>query len=85
MQYNLYDAIGNLGVALIIISYLLLQLNKLDSKNILYSLANAFGALFVIISLTDNFNLSAFIIEAFWMIISFVGIFKNFNSATAEK
>ncbi len=83
MTYNLYDFIGNIGVALIVISYLLLQLNKLHGSSILYSSANALGALFVIVSLTDEFNLSAFIIESFWLAISLIGVIKNFKrSAT---
>jgi len=76
MNYGFFDFIGNIGVALIIVSYLLLQLNKIDSKNIFYSLANGIGALFVIVSLTDSFNLSAFVIETFWLAISLVGVFK---------
>jgi len=74
VHYNFIDLLGNIGVAFIIVTYLLLQLNKMDSKGILYSSLNALGALFVIISLIQNFNFSAFIIEGFWLIISLIGL-----------
>lgn len=79
-MYTIYDFIGNIGVFLIITAFLLLQLNKIKSENIYYSLMNLFGAAFVIISLINNFNFSAFIIEAFWIIISFIGIVKYFRN-----
>ena len=83
MSYSLYDIVGNLGVVLIVGSYLLLQINKVKSSSLSYSLMNLFGASFVIISLIENFNLSAFVIEAFWIGISFIGIvnyLRNKNS-----
>ena len=80
MTYSLFDLVGNVGVFLIIISYLLLQLNKIKSKDITYSAMNLIGATFVIISLIENFNMSAFVIEVFWVGISFVGIVNYFKN-----
>ncbi|MBK8945691.1 MAG: hypothetical protein IPM32_10545 [Ignavibacteriae bacterium] len=79
-MYTIYDFIGNVGVFLIITAFLLLQLNKIKSENIYYSLMNLFGATFVIISLINNFNFSAFIIEAFWIIISLIGIVNFYRN-----
>jgi len=76
MGYTFSDFVGNFGVFLIIFSYLLLQLDKLSSSNLVYSIMNFFGASFVIYSLIDNFNLSAIIIEIFWVAISLIGIIK---------
>lgn len=76
MNYSVYDFIGNIGVFLIIFSYLLLQTGKIISSDIRYSLMNALGASLVIISLAENFNMSAFVIEAFWVAISLIGILK---------
>jgi len=80
MNYSLYNFIGNPGVFLIIFSYLLLQLKKIDSSGIPYSLINLFGALFVIILLIENFNMSAFVLEVFWVAISFVGVYNFFKN-----
>jgi hypothetical protein len=78
MSYSVYDFLGNVGVFLIIISYLLLQLNKLESKDIKYSAMNFLGASLVIVSLIENFNMSALVIEVFWVGISIFGIVKYF-------
>jgi hypothetical protein len=76
MKYGLFDFVGNIGVAIMIVTYLLLQLNRLDSNAPTYSLLNAFGAALVILSLSVNFNLSAFIMEVFWVLISLIGIYR---------
>jgi len=85
MSYSLFDFIGNIGVFLIIISYLLLQLNKIKSSQILYSIMNFIGAFLVIISLIENFNMSAFVIEVFWVGISFIGIINYFRKRSLSK
>ena len=60
-----FDLAGFIGVVMIVIAYLLLQLDKLPSSSLSYSLLNAAGALLIIISLIFKFNLSAFIVEVF--------------------
>lgn len=76
MNYSWYDLIGLAGVILIVIAYLLLQLGKLPSSAPSYSLLNALGALLVMISLFFDFNLSAFLMEAFWFLISLFGLLR---------
>lgn len=71
-----YDIIGTLGVALIIVTYVLLQTEWVRSEELKYSLLNAVGALLIIISLCYSFNLPAFIVEFFWLLISLFGIGK---------
>ena len=88
MGYTWYDFIGNVGVFLLLAAYLLLQLNKISSAQILYSLLNAIGAALILVSLIFEFNLSAFAIEFFWLLISMVGIVNYFRakkrSSTAQ-
>jgi hypothetical protein len=76
MTYGVLDAVGIIGVIMLMVTYLLLQLNKLQSNALAYSLLNAIGALLIIFSLLVNFNLSAFLMEAFWVLISLIGIFR---------
>lgn len=85
MNYTFLDLLGNIGVLLIILAYLLLQINKLSSSTLLYSVMNLFGASLVIVSLVEDFNLSAFIIEAFWVLISLIGIFNYSIKNTKNK
>jgi len=77
MGYGWHDLMGNIGVAVIVLSYLALQLERVDSRSIRYSMLNGVGALLVIFSLMFEFNLSAFIIEAFWVLISVLGIIRR--------
>ena len=75
-----FDLTGFIGVLLIIVAYLLLQLDKLPSSSPSYSLLNAAGALLIIVSLIFQFNLSAFIMEVFWLLISLLGLTKSLVS-----
>ena len=84
MKYGLTDFLGNIGVVLIIIDYLLLQLNRISSNSLSYSLLNAAGASLIIISLIFNFNLAAFIMEATWVLISLFGLYRYFRSPATE-
>ena len=79
MKYGLLDLVGNVGVVVLMIAYLMLQLNKLSSAGLAYSLLNAVGASFIIVSLVVDFNLSALLMEVFWVLISFVGIYRYFR------
>jgi len=69
-----HDAVGGLGAALIVLTYLLLLLERLDARGLGYSFLNGSGAALVIFSLMYEFNLSAFLIELFWLLISLLGL-----------
>ena len=49
MKYDFLDLIGNVGVVVLIITYMLLQLHKLSSDGLAYSLLNAIGASLIIV------------------------------------
>ena len=76
MNFNLFDVAGFVGVLLIVIAYLLLQLDKLPSSSMSFSLMNAAGSLLIMVSLVFKFNMSAFLIEVFWFLISLLGLTK---------
>ncbi len=80
MDYSWFDLVGNVGVLLMVIAYLLLQLEKMFSAAVSYLLLNAVGAVLVMISLTFRFNLSAFLMEAFWLVISLYGLGKSLRA-----
>ncbi len=80
MHFHLFDLAGFIGVLLIVVAYLLLQLDKLPSSSPRYSLLNAAGALLIMVSLIFAFNLSAFIVEAFWFLISLLGLWRSLIS-----
>lgn len=83
MDYSWFDLIDNVGVLLMVVAYLLLQLEKLSGSALSYLLLNAVGAVLVMISLMFRFNLSAFLMEAFWLLISLYGLAKPLLSRRA--
>ena len=76
MTYAWYDILGTLGVTLIILTYILLQLDRIRSEQLRYSLLNAAGASLILMSLYFSFNFPSFIVEFFWLLISLFGIGK---------
>lgn len=82
MNYGLIDFVGNIGVVIIVVAYLLLQLDKLRSSDLSYSVSNAVGASLIVASLIVNFNLSALLMEVFWVLISCIGIGRHFRLKT---
>ena len=85
MNFHLSDMVGFIGVLLIVVAYLLLQLDKLPSSSPKYSLLNAGGALLIIVSLIFAFNLSAFIVEVFWFLISLMGLWRSLSGGKHSK
>ena len=74
MTYEWHDFVGNLGVLLVLGTYLLVQLGRMDIRRPTYSISNALGAVLIIVSLLQNFNLSSFVIEIAWLAISLLGL-----------
>ena len=78
MQYAWYDFVGSIGVFTIILTYVLLQTERLKSESLPYSLLNGAGAALIAFSLLYSFNFSAFVVELLWVLISIYGIAKYF-------
>lgn len=78
MQYAWYDIIGSIGVGIIILTYIFLQLERIKSDSLIYSLLNGLGAALIVFSLLYSFNFSAFVVESLWVLISIYGIVKYF-------
>lgn len=82
-----HDIIGTAGATIILVSYFLLQTERLSATDLSYSVLNGLGAALILISLSVDFNLSAFIVEAFWLAISLLGVvryYHNKNGAPQE-
>ncbi len=83
MIYNSHDVIGIVGVVLVLVAYLLLQLQRLSAIRPPYLIANALGAFLILVSLMNEFNLSAFAIETAWLLISVYGLVRYFTKASS--
>ena len=78
------DIIGVCGVSIVVVTYMLLQIDKIDAKGFWYSFFNAFGSILILYSLTYNWNLASFIIEFFWIAISLFGLWKWYTKTTKK-
>ena len=78
MTYDWHDIVGTLGVAIILVAYVLLQIERMRSDAALFSLMNAVGAVMILVSLWYEFNFASFLMEFFWLVVSLFGIGKYF-------
>jgi phosphoglycerol transferase MdoB-like AlkP superfamily enzyme len=78
-----HDWAGYIGVALVLLAFLLLQARKLHGNGLVFQLMNVLGALGVMLSLLFGaFNASAFFMQVAWLLI---GIYGIFNSARVRR
>jgi|TARA_B100001093_G_C26529049_1_gene885186 hypothetical protein len=73
------DLIGLIGVALLIVTYALLQLDRINPKGFWYSFNNLLVAILVTVSLVYTPNLASIVIEVFWFLISLYGVVMFFK------
>lgn len=78
MNFAWYDIVGSIGVGTIILTYVLLQTERIRSESLIYSLLNGSGAGLIAFSLLYSFNFSAFVVEVLWILISIYGIIRYF-------
>lgn len=79
------DHIGIIGVFLTLIAYGALSIGKMDSESLSYSLLNLIGSWLILVSLMFSWNLSSVIIEAAWIMISFIGIYRYYIARKRNK
>lgn len=73
---SLTDAAGLVGVATMTFAYAAAQVGKLDPVKAPSLAMNFGGACLVILSLTRDFNLSAFLMEAIWALVALFGLVR---------
>lgn len=71
-----FNVIGIIGVILVLLAYLLLQIDRLQQDSITYSAMNLVGSFLILISLFYTWNLASGIIEIAWLLISLFGVSK---------
>ncbi len=71
------DAVGLVGVCLFLVQWLYLQMGKITINNVNFQLPSIYGSVFIIHSLVFQFNLSAFVMEVFFLASTFFGLYRN--------
>lgn len=80
MNLEWYDYIGMAGTLIILGAFFLLQAGKLSGNGFVYQLLNLLGAVGILASLYNKFNLSVFLLEIAWIIVSLYGMFRSFRT-----
>ena len=70
------NIVGIVGVAMVLSAYAALQLQKIDSRTVAYSLLNTIGSILILISLCYSWNLASGIIEIAWLLISLYSLVR---------
>ncbi len=70
------NIIGMLGTSIVVGTYFLLQMGKMDSQSLSFNLLNLLGATLLMLSLLVHFNLASMVIEVFWILASLVGLWR---------
>jgi len=74
------DAIGISGVLIIVVAYILMQIDRMDPKGFMFSLLNTIGAIFILVSLLYDWNLASFVMEVIWLSLSLYGTIKGYKN-----
>lgn len=78
--FAMSNNIGLVGVAILLLAYLLLSTGRMPSNSMKYQLLNFFGAWLILFSLFFHWNLASFVIEAAWIVISLIGMVQCYRS-----
>jgi O-antigen ligase len=70
------DAVGLIGVVIILVAYFFLSTGKWAAEGMLYQFLNFFGAWLILFSLYFHWNLSSVVIEVAWIFISIIGMYR---------
>lgn len=79
-MYALHNFVGDIGVALLIGGFLLLQTGYFRQEGVWYSVTNLLSAICLMYSLYYEPNSASFKINVFWIIISLIGICKWYRT-----
>ncbi len=71
------DIVGNIGVICFLLAFFLMQKGVMTHDGMRYLLLNLCGAILLMGSLWIHWNLSAFLLEAAWALISIYGIYQS--------
>ena len=72
----LANVIGLIGVAMVLLAYFLLQIDRWCKNSLSYSVVNLVGSILIPFSLMVHFNLASVIIEVVWISVSSYGVWR---------
>lgn len=85
MFNSIFDVIGMVGVAFILLGYYGVQSNRIRYNDMLYPILNIIGSSMILASLYVTPNLPSIIIEVAWLVIGAYGIRVAHTSKKEEQ
>ena len=77
MGFAWYDMVGIAGTLMILGAFFLLQAGRMSGNGVPYQLLNLFGAAAVLVTLLGKFNVSVFVLESAWVLVSAYGLWRG--------
>ncbi|MGO4550193.1 hypothetical protein AB4059_03710 [Lysobacter sp. 2RAF19] len=77
MNFAWYDVVGFAGTLMILAAFAAQQMGKMRGDGATYQLLNLFGALGILVSLMGSFNISVFVLESTWVLVSAYGLWRS--------
>lgn len=77
--------IGLTGAAMVLYAYFMISQRKWSEQQKIYHITNIVGAGCILFSLAFNFNIAAFVIQIFWIIIGVLGLIKLMRQYKKEE
>lgn len=77
--FAIHDVAGVVGSVIVIVAYFATQIGWFTVNDPRFAWANLAGAVLIIFSLLMDFNLAAFIMEIFWILISLFGLARYYS------
>jgi hypothetical protein len=79
VDFAIHDVAGITGSLLVIAAYFATQAGWFGASDPRFAWANLAGAVLIIFSLTVDWNLAAFVMEIFWILISVFGLARYYT------
>ena len=77
--FAVHDIAGVIGSVIVIVAYFATQAGWFSANDPRFAGANLAGAVLIIFSLLMDWNLAAFIMEIFWILISLFGLARYYS------
>ncbi len=77
--FAIHDIAGVIGSVIVIVAYFATQAGWFSATDPRFAWANLAGAVLIIFSLLMDWNLAAFIMEIFWILISLFGLARYYS------
>ena len=84
MSFAWYDVVGFSGTLMILGAFAAQQMGKLRGDSPPYQLLNLFGAAGILVSLMGSFNVSVFVLESAWVLVSAYGLWRSRKARSSQ-